>query len=77
MSYIPIIKAAKLIPILARMGFKIVRQKGSHVHLKHISDGTRKITVPIHNKDLAKRTLLSILKQGRIAVKEFIKIVKE
>lgn len=77
MSYIPIIKATKLIPILVRMGFKIVRQRGSHVHLEHIVDKARKITVPMHNKDLAKRTLLSILKQGKITTKEFLKIIRE
>ena len=28
------------------MGFKIVRQKGSHAHLEHIIYKTRKITIP-------------------------------
>ncbi len=77
MSYIPIIRATRLIPILVRMGFKIVRQKGSHVHLEHVIDKTRKITIPVHNKDLAKRTLLSILKQGKIGIKEFTEIIKK
>ncbi len=76
MSYVPVIKAKKLIPILARMGFKMIRQKGSHAHLEHVLDRTRKITVPIHNKDLARRTLISILKQGRISLKELIEVIK-
>ena len=77
MSYLPVIKAAKLIPILARMGFKIARQKGSHVHLEHSIDRTRKITIPVHNKDLPKRTLMSILRQGKISIKEFVENFKK
>ena len=77
MSYLPVIKAVKLVPILARMGFKVVRQKGSHIHLEHIVDKAIKITIPVHNKDLPRKTLLSILKQGKINVKDFIKAVRK
>ena len=69
------IKAAKLIPILIRLGFRVVRQGGSHVHLEHVIYGARKVTVPMHNKDLAIKTLMSILKQTRIPMKDFLKII--
>ncbi|MFY9463312.1 MAG: type II toxin-antitoxin system HicA family toxin [Candidatus Sungiibacteriota bacterium] len=72
---LPIIKAARLIPILVRAGFRIVRQVGSHVHLEHISDRTRKITVPMHPKPLPKKTLFSILKQAGLTLQEFLKIL--
>ena len=77
MSFLPIIKATKLIPILIRAGFRIVRQIGSHVHLEHILDRTRKVTVPMHNRDLSKKTLSSILKQAKISVKEFLKMFRK
>jgi len=69
------IKAAKLIPILIRLGFKIIRQVGSHVHLEHVVDKTKKVTVPMHNKDLAIKALKSILKQAGISTKDFLKIL--
>lgn len=75
MSFIPIIRAARLIPILVRLGFRIVRQVGSHVHLEHVFDKTRKVTIPMHNKDLPKKTLLSILKQAKITLQEFLRII--
>jgi predicted RNA binding protein YcfA (HicA-like mRNA interferase family) len=59
MSIVPVIKAARLIPLLVRVGFRIVRQAGSHAHLEHIADRARKVTIPIHSKPLAKKTLLS------------------
>ena len=75
MGFIPVIRAARLIPILIKIGFRIVRQIGSHVHLEHILDKARKVTIPMHNKDLPRKTLLSILKQAKISLREFLKIL--
>ncbi len=75
MSFLPIIKATKIVPILVRMGFRIVKQRGSHMHLEHLIYKNRKVTVPIHTRDLAKATLLSILKQAGLSVKEFLDIL--
>jgi len=75
MSFLPVIRAAKLIHILLRAGFRIVRQKGSHVSLQHMLDITKKVTVPMHNKDLAKKTLLSILKQAGLSIQEFFRLL--
>lgn len=72
---LPIIKAARLIPVLIRAGFRVVGQKGSHVQLKHILDSSFKVTVPMHNKDLPVATLLSILKQVKISRKTFLKLL--
>jgi predicted RNA binding protein YcfA (HicA-like mRNA interferase family) len=56
------------------MGFKIVRQSGSHIHLWN---ERRRIlvTVPNHN-ELAKGTLNAIIKQSKIDRKEFLSRVK-
>lgn len=70
-----VIKALKLVPILVRMGFRVKRQVGSHLHLEHFLYKTRKITVPIHNKDLPIKTLKSILRQAGISTKDFLKIL--
>lgn len=46
MSKLPIISSEKLVKILQKLGFNIVRQKGSHVFLKN-KDG-RITIVPLH-----------------------------
>lgn len=69
------IRAVKLVPILVRLGFRVVRQTGSHVHLEHAVDKIRKVTVPMHNKDLAIKTLRSILRQAGISMKDFLRIM--
>ncbi len=75
MSKLPVMRAAKLIPILLRLGFQIMRQRGSHVHLAHLVDKKRKVTVPMHNKDLPKKTLLSILQQAQISLQDFLRLM--
>ncbi len=46
MSKLPQISANEFIKILEKIGFKVTRQKGNHVFLKH-NDG-RTTTVPNH-----------------------------
>jgi len=57
---------------LERLGFRRVRQRGSHVILKkQTSEGDIGCVVPLH-KELAVGTLLGILKQAKLSVEEFL-----
>jgi len=56
----PVIKYQKLAKLLRKMGFIIIRQKGSHERWAHL-DG-RKCTVP-HHKEIAYGTFCSICEQ--------------
>ena len=62
MGKIPSIKPRKLLGILQKEGFYIHHQKGSHVVLRNPTDPIKRVTVPMHNKDLKRKTLISILK---------------
>lgn len=57
---LPVISGGELVKFLAKQGFEVQRQKGSHVIVKH-SDG-RQTTVPLH-RELDRGTLKSILNQ--------------
>ncbi len=46
---------------------------GSHVRLIHRTESHRRGTIPMHNEDLKKGTLKSILHQAELSVEEFIK----
>ena len=70
---IPAIKPKKLISLLTKLGFYTHHQKGSHIVLKHIEMPDLRVTLPIHNKDLKRKTLLSILKQARLTVDDIKK----
>jgi predicted RNA binding protein YcfA (HicA-like mRNA interferase family) len=58
---------------LEQLGFRRVRQRGSHVILKkQTSTGDMGCVVPLH-KELAVGTLHGILKQANVSIEEFIK----
>jgi len=65
MSKLPSLKPREIVKILKKNGFIEVRQVGSHLHLYHPQKNLR-ATVPMHNKDLKRKTLKSILDQAKI-----------
>jgi predicted RNA binding protein YcfA (HicA-like mRNA interferase family) len=70
-SYRQVIKA------LNKLGFRVVRQKGSHLVLKGVYNGiNRTVVVPKH-KEIAVGTLRGILIQTGIAVEEFIDLTEK
>ena len=73
MSKLTPAKPEDVIRSLEKLGFKRIRQSGSHAVFHH-SDG-RWTTVPIHKgKDVAKGTLHKILKDIGLSYEEFKKI---
>ena len=57
------------------MGFDRVRQRGSHVVLKH-PDG-RMTVVPVHGgEDIGVGLLLKIIKDARVSKEEFLKLLE-
>lgn len=71
MSDIPSLSYIKIINALQRLGFIVVRQKGSHIRLqKRAGDEIIKITVPAH-KPVKSNTLRQILKQSKIELVDF------
>ena len=69
MPKLPVLSGRDLIAILKGLGFEVVRQKGSHVSLQK---GQFKTVVPLHD-DLAKGTILSILKQCGLSKDEIVR----
>ncbi len=62
----PVVSGEKLLKVLVRLGYEIIRQRGSHVRLrKHTPSGDHNITIPLHD-ELAKGTFHDILSQVSI-----------
>ncbi len=74
MSKLPVLSAKQVIKALERLGFKIVRQSGSHIHLWN-DERRILVTVPNH-KELAKGTLNGIIKQSKMERDDFLSYVK-
>lgn len=65
----------KVMKALGVLGFERVRQRGSHVVLKH-PDG-RMTVVPVHSgEDIGVGLLLKIIKDARVSKEEFLKLLE-
>jgi Predicted periplasmic or secreted lipoprotein len=43
------VSADRVIRALERLGYEVIRQKGSHVRMRHEGPPAHTITVPLHN----------------------------
>lgn len=69
MSTLPAITGQRLINALRKLGFEVVRQKGSHYFLRH-PDG-RCTVVPVHRGETIGRGLLAqIIKDCETTIEE-------
>lgn len=71
MSKIPILKPQEIVRILENLGFREVRQKGSHKQFRH-EDG-RRTTAPFHKgRDISPRLLKQIGNDIGLTVEEML-----
>jgi len=74
MSKLPTFNGLEIIKKLEKIGFISIRQKGSHVFVKHKKDD-RTTIIPIHKgKDIDRSLLSKILRDLEISPEEFRKI---
>lgn len=73
MSALPVVSGQKCVQALAKAGFVVRTQKGSHIILVRQNPKTR-LAVPNH-RELAKGTLRAIIRQAGLNVDEFIALL--
>ena len=75
MPRLPRIPASLIIRALKRARFYEFHQSGSHIQLRSTEKPKLRITIPFHKKDLAPKTIKSIIKQADMSVDEFLKLI--
>lgn len=75
MPKLPSIQPKVLIKLFEKQGYIIDRQKGSHVILYH-SPSHKRLTIPMHTRDIPNGTLHAIIKQSGLTKEEFLKLMK-
>jgi len=73
---LPVIKPQQLIRVLEKKGCVFKRQTGSH-RIFYCSYNQKIITIPIHNRDIKKGLLRSIIKELNLSIEEFIRLLKK
>ena len=71
MPKLPSIPALKAIKCFEKIGYEVVRQKGSHIRLHHTTDQQKKpLTVPRH-KTLGRGLLRKLLRDAELTIEQF------
>jgi predicted RNA binding protein YcfA (HicA-like mRNA interferase family) len=65
---LPVISGAELVAALGKLGWVVVRQRGSHVRLRH-PERPVPLVVPLH-RELKRGTLAGILRDADIRVED-------
>ncbi|HEX3282188.1 MAG TPA: type II toxin-antitoxin system HicA family toxin [Pyrinomonadaceae bacterium] len=73
MSRLPVISGAECIKALAKIGFVVYRQRGSHITVVRLEPPTQ-TTIPNH-KELDRGTLRAIIRQTGLTIEEFLALL--
>ncbi|MBN2489091.1 MAG: type II toxin-antitoxin system HicA family toxin [Methanosarcinaceae archaeon] len=72
---LPVISGKDAVKAFEKLGYVQVRQTGSHIRMKHISDNSKKpITIPDH-KVLGKGLLRKLLRDAEISTGDFVNLL--
>jgi predicted RNA binding protein YcfA (HicA-like mRNA interferase family) len=75
MTKLPVTSSEAVMKALQKAGFEAIRQRGSHVYLRH-SDG-RATVIPIHKgRDIDRGLLRKILRDADLTREDFLKLLK-
>ena len=72
---LPVLSGEEFIKVAEKLGYVVVRQKGSHVRLRHLSDPQRKpLSVPMH-KTLKRGLLRELMRDTRLTVEQLLALI--
>ena len=65
---LPVVSGAELVSALGKLGWVAVRQRGSHVRLRH-PDNPVPLVVPLH-REIRRGTLAGVLRDAGVTAEE-------
>ena len=71
---LPTLSGREVIAALEKVGYRVVRQRGSHVRLRSPDPDRRPVVVPMH-KEIKRGLLRAILRDADLTVEEFKKFL--
>jgi len=72
---LPVVIPKEVLRALLRAGFFIHHSTGSHHIFKHPDKPELRITLAMHNRDLKRKTLATIIDQAGFTVEAFIQLL--
>jgi predicted RNA binding protein YcfA (HicA-like mRNA interferase family) len=73
---LPVVSAREAVRVFERLGYKVVRQRGSHMRLLHRKDPARQpLTIPDH-PTLKPGLLRKLIRDAQLDVEEFRRLLR-
>ncbi len=74
MPKLPTISGHEAIKCFEKLGYEIVRQRGSHVRMRHKSNTSKKpLTIPLH-KSIGKGLLRKLIRDAEISADKLLEL---
>ncbi|HIJ70042.1 MAG TPA: type II toxin-antitoxin system HicA family toxin [Planctomycetes bacterium] len=75
MPKLPVISGNQAIKCFEKAGYRVIRQRGSHVRMCHKGNSTKQpLTIPRH-KILGKGLMRKLLRDAELTIEEFLKLL--
>ncbi|OQX72683.1 MAG: hypothetical protein B6D61_13415 [Bacteroidetes bacterium 4484_249] len=75
MHKLPLISAKEAIKAFEKLDYQIIRQKGSHIRMRHRTNNRKlPLTIPNH-KTLGKGLLRKLLRDAELSVDSFLELL--
>jgi predicted RNA binding protein YcfA (HicA-like mRNA interferase family) len=74
LTRLPVVSGRDVVRAMEKIGYKLDRQRGSHMVLRQAIPPFRRLTIPDH-KEVAKGTLRAILRQAGLSVEQFVALL--
>jgi predicted RNA binding protein YcfA (HicA-like mRNA interferase family) len=71
MAKLPNISGSEAVKKFSKIGYQVIRQKGSHLRLRHFDSSKQPITIPLH-PSLKPGLLRHLIHSTGLTVQEFI-----
>lgn len=72
---LPVTSGNNAIKVFQKIGYQTVRQRGSHIRMRHTDPSHKPLTIPVH-KELKPGLLRKLLRDSGLSVEEFVKLLK-
>lgn len=76
MPKLPLVSGDQAVKAFKKLGYKVVRQRGSHIRMHHLFDKSKNpLTIPRHQM-LGKGLIRKLLRDAKITPEDFTNLLK-
>lgn len=75
MSRLPVVSGREVVRAFEQLGYRVDRQRGSHIQLRQPTAPFRRLTVPDH-KEVGRGLLRAPIRDAGLTVEEFVTLLR-